>query len=219
MSVPKELINLWKQDFFLHEKTIAEIKLKLSSVGVNPRDEALRMAVARSNFLIRIYLHGQYKIKQKYPFKRVSIAETPLPERLINELGQDFKPEINDLKLNFGQSGTCTAFLLRKILEKLIFLTFAKNGQLSIIKDKQGHLVGLKDMLRLSTTTYVEGIPYLLPKVVEKIEGIKFLGDSAAHDPIANVDMETILPCMAFITTALEQLSAKLKPTHHKIQR
>src|SRR5208283_1843777 len=45
---------------------------------------------------------------------------------LLKKLGSNFEVEFRDLLHNFGESGTCTAFLLRKILEKLIYLAFAK---------------------------------------------------------------------------------------------
>ena len=47
----------------------------------------------------------------------------------------------------------------------------------------------------------------MLPKTVSKLQGIKFLGDTSAHNPLTNVKMETILPQMPFIITAYEELS------------
>lgn len=133
-----------------------------------------------------------------------------LPEKLVKALGKDFKTEISDLGLNYGKSGTCTAFLLRKILEKLIFSTFAKNGFSDKLKDKKSNFVGLKTMLNLSTINKVKGKPFLMPKTAKEIEGIKFLGDTSAHDPLTNVAMRTIIPQMPFIITAYEELSGKL---------
>lgn len=115
------------------------------------------------------------------------------------------------MKLVYGVSGTCTAFILRKILEKLVFITFAKNGISDKLKDKDGDFIGLKAMLNLCTTNKVNGKPYLMPKTEKEIAGIKFLGDTSAHNPPTNVDMKTIVPQMPFIITAYEELSTKLK--------
>ena len=51
----------------------------------------------------------------------------------------------------------------------------------------------------------------MLPKTAKLIEGIKFLGDSAAHNPLTNVEMDTIIPQMPYIITAYEEISTKLK--------
>lgn len=140
----------------------------------------------------------------------IVLTEQVFPEKLIKTLGKDFETEIFDLNLNYGKSGTCTAFLLRKILEKLIFLTFAKNDLSDQLKDSKGDFVGLKNMLNLATTNKIKGQPFLMPKTAKEIEGIKFLGDTSAHNPFTNVEMETIIPQMPFIITAYEELSKKL---------
>jgi hypothetical protein len=99
---------------------------------------------------------------------------------------------------------------LRKILEKLIFLTFAKSEMSDKLKDRNGDFVGLKTMLNLASSTKINGKPFLMPKTAKEIEGIKFLGDTSAHNPLTNVNIKTILPQMPFIITAYEELSKKL---------
>lgn len=136
--------------------------------------------------------------------------EKVLFEQLIKVLGKDFAIEISDLKLNYGVSGTCTAFLLRKILEKLIFITFFKNNLIDKLKDGNGNFVGLKTMINLATENNVNGKPLLMPKTAKEIEGIKFLGDTSAHNPLINVDMEDIVPLMSYIITAYKELAKNL---------
>ena len=131
----------------------------------------------------------------------------------IQELMKEyFKTELNDLRLNFGTSGICTAFLLRKILEKLTYIVFARNGIESKIEDKNspGSLVGLEKMLSIAEKEKIQGIPILTPKTAKKIQGIKFLGDASAHNPLVNVDMETIVPQMPYIITAYKELAERL---------
>jgi hypothetical protein len=131
---------------------------------------------------------------------------------LLKKLGSNFEIEFRDLQHNFGESGTCTAFLLRKILEKLIHLAFAKQGLVKKLADKTDphRLVGLDAMINLAVSEKPGGVPFLTSKTAKEIQGLKFLGDSAAHNPIANVDMKTILPQMPFIITAFEELSKKM---------
>ncbi len=130
-------------------------------------------------------------------------------KKLIKGMNKDFSVELKDLHLVFGKSGTCTAFMLRKILEKMIFLVFARNNKLQII-EKSGRIVGLKSMIEESTKNKINGTCILIPKTGESLKGIKFLGDSAAHNPLTNVEMDTIIPQMPFIITAYEELSSKL---------
>lgn len=131
---------------------------------------------------------------------------------LIQKFGRNFEKELADLHLNFGRSGNCTAFLLRKILEKLIYIVFTKNGIELKLEDKiiSGRLIGLDAMVDTATRERLGGIPFLLPKTAQEIRGIKFLGDISAHNPLTDVDMKTILPQMAFIITAYKELAQRL---------
>jgi hypothetical protein len=140
----------------------------------------------------------------------IILPEQVFSEKLVKVLGKEFKTEIYDLNLNYGKSGTCTAFLLRKILEKLIFLAFAKNSLSKQLEDANGDFVGLKTMISLATANKVQGKPFLMPKTAKAIDGIKFLGDTSAHNPLTNVEMKTIIPQMPFIITAYEELSKNL---------
>lgn len=141
--------------------------------------------------------------------KTTSKKEFPLKE-LRKKLGKKFNTEFDDLSLVFGKSGTCTAFLLRKILEKEIYLVFAKNRLGKKLETSDSRLVGLKKMLELAQTEKIKGKHILMPKTADKIEGIKFLGDSAAHNPLTNPKMETIIPQLPFIVTAFEELAINL---------
>jgi hypothetical protein len=49
-----------------------------------------------------------------------------------------------------------------------------------------------------------------MPKTKREIEGIKFLGDTSAHNSLTNVEMRTIVPQMPFIITAYDELTKKL---------
>ena len=212
LSIPNLLKELWGQGFFSSEKTFPTVRDAIGRLGSHPSDANLGMALGDSDFLTRRGKRGKFRYIQKYAPKGIVLTADILPDELISALGQDFETEIADLRINYGRSGTCTAFLLRKVLEKLIFLTFAKNGEQDKLEDKQrgGELVGLKTMLTLATAIKVAGKPFLMPRTAKEIEGIKFLGDASAHNPLANVSMKTIVPVMPYIITAYTELSKKL---------
>jgi len=210
-KAPQALKVLWARKFFDgKERRFQEIKKELSKLGCNPSDKTLHMALKNAKYLTRRGKRGHYLYIQKYASEELTLNEEILPKALIKKLGKNFKTEIADLELNYGKSGTCTAFLLRKILEKLIFLSFARSGISEKLKDKKGDFVSLKTMLNLATTYEVHGIPFLMPKTAKAIAGIKFLGDVSAHNPLINVEMKTIVPQMPFIITAYRELAEKL---------
>jgi hypothetical protein len=209
-SVRETLQELWTTGFFSSPKSFNEIKTQLANHGSNPADSALQMALSRAEFLTRRQLKGNYQYVQKFNVEKVTLTNEILPLELIGAMGEDFKKELDDLKLNYGKSGTCTAFLLRKILEKLIFLSFVKNGFEDKLKNKNGEFLGLTPMLNMATVCKIQGKPFLMPKTAKEIEGIKFLGDTSAHNPLVNVAMKTIEPVMPFIVTAYSELAKKL---------
>ncbi|MGD0338242.1 MAG: hypothetical protein ABSB78_05585 [Bacteroidota bacterium] len=142
----------------------------------------------------------------------LKLEESLFSDQLLTRVGKDFEIEFEDLGHNFWKSGTCTSFMLRKILEKLIFVSFAKHNLEYKLDDRTrpGFYVGLESMIHLASSEKVNGTPFLTGRTAKEIRGIKFLGDAAAHNPLTNVDMKTIIPQMPFIITAFEELSMKL---------
>jgi hypothetical protein len=207
---PQALKFLWTKKFFESGRSFGDIKVELGRLGCNPSDQNLQMALTRAIFLRQSGARGSYTYIQKYAAQGITLDHQFLSEELVRALGSDFETEISDLQVNFGKSGTCTAFLLRKILEKLIFIAFAKNNLDDKLKDEKGALIGLKTMLKMCTAQKVNGKPFLMSKTAKEIEGVKFLGDTAAHNPLTNVKMQTIIPVMPFITTAYDELAEKL---------
>lgn len=169
------------------------------------------MALTRANYLTSRMQGGPKKYIQKKPAisKEVDRIETELFEHsLLKKFEKDFKIEMADLQHNFGVSGNCTAFLLRKILEKLIFITFARHGLQAKLDDPRapGRLIGLEAMINAAAREKANGIPLLTSSTAQEIRGIKFLGDASAHNPLTEVDMKTIIPQMPFIITAYKEL-------------
>ncbi|HEV2112472.1 MAG TPA: hypothetical protein VGT99_14030 [Gammaproteobacteria bacterium] len=211
-KTPEALRALWAEGHFKDWRSQEMVAIELGNRGTNVPTNTLRMALSRSRYLVKQKKNGQFEYIQKRPAvsREIDAVETVLfsPE-LVRKLGNDFETEIADLHLNFGRSGNCTAFILRKILEKLIFIVFAKNGLLHKIEDKSapGRVVGLEAMINTAVQEKRrDGKPFLTANTAKHIEGLKFLGDASAHNPLTEVDMKTILPQMPYIIMAYKEL-------------
>ncbi|MCR4324491.1 MAG: hypothetical protein NUV69_02295 [Candidatus Curtissbacteria bacterium] len=207
---------LWIKGFFNEERALSVVADQIKKEwnhNFSPSD--LSKALTKSPFLIRKGKRLAFKYIQKISAtseKIESVKQNLFSEEVLQKLKKDFRVELKDLNLNFGNSGTCTAFLLRKILEKLVYIVFARNNIGAKIEDKNspGGLVGLEKMLNVAAVEKIRGVPILTPKTAQKIQGIKFLGDASAHNPLVGVDMETITPQMPFIITAYKELTERL---------
>jgi len=206
--------SLWNRGFFKDGRTLNEVSAEIiSQFGNNFSPVEISKALGKAPFLRCTGKRGSFRYIQKTsPVNKnlESIEENLFSKELLKKLGSPFESEINDLQWNFNHSGTCTAFLLRKILEKLIFKTFAKNNLSQKLEDSNGRGIGLEAMVNIACAEKVGGASFLIPKTGEKIKGIKFLGDVSAHNPLTNVDMETIIPQMPYIITAYKELVEKL---------
>lgn len=218
------------QDFFDSPKTTQKLidevrdifgkKLKTNEIQTYMKKfmgEGIIRAVRPSGFSGNFWILASVSKEKAFQMinknrKIMAIEEELFSEKLLKKLENDFSIEINDLRHNFGLSGNCTAFLLRKILEKLIYIIFSKNGIGTKLEDKTkpGGLVGLEMMINLCASEKINGIPFLMSKTAKEIRGIKFLGDVSAHNPLTNVDTKTIIPQMPYIITAYEELTKKL---------
>lgn len=133
--------------------------------------------------------------------------------KLKAKMKKNFSTEIEELEDNFAnRNGNSTAFLLRKILEKLLIIVFAKNNKETLLEDKArpGGWKGLQEMIDIASREKHGGIFYLTGKTATETKGMKFLGDVAAHNPKVSVSITTIAPQMPFIITAYEELATQL---------
>jgi len=133
--------------------------------------------------------------------------------KLRKKLQKNFGIEMEELEDNYASKhGNSTAFLLRKILEKLLIIVFAKNHKETLLEDKArpGGWKGLQEMIDIASREKHGGIFYLTGRTANETKGMKFLGDVAAHNPKISVAITTIAPQMAYIITAYEELAALL---------
>jgi len=216
-SPKKNLEELWMDGFFVNPKQVKETLEYLEEKGINFLMDSIRKAHIGAQYLTSKKKGKGLVYVQKYPPSKNGDIELEKVElfdnKIVSALGKDFETEIEDLRLNFGRSGNCTAFLLRKILEKLLFFVFAKNSLKNLIEDKNkpGGLVGLAKMIKIAPNNQINNTDLMTKKTAEKLDGIKFLGDTAAHNPLVNVDPETIDTQWPFVITAIKELLRHLK--------
>lgn len=174
---------------------------------------AIRPERSQSNFYVVTSVSRAKALSMIGKEQHVVEAEQKLfSEGLVKKLEKNFSIELAELHDNFGKHGNATAFLLRKILEKLLIIIFGKLGRDNLIVDngKPGGWKGLQEIIEIASREKVSGLPILLPKTATAIRGVKFLGDAAAHNPLTNVDTTTILPQMPFVITAYSELAERL---------
>jgi hypothetical protein len=174
---------------------------------------AVKPAGSSMNYWVLTHMRREDALRQINKQNKVREIEQELfSEKLVAKLKNDFSDELDELRDNFGKNGLSTAFLLRKVLEKLIIIVLGKNGKQHLLKSKQytERWLGLNDMIDVAVQEKISGVPFLLSRTAQEIKGIKFLGDTAAHNPLAAVDTKTIVPQMPYIITAYEELAKRL---------
>lgn len=142
--------------------------------------------------------------------KEVLSYEFPFPKELEKKLGREFEIDLKDLRLVWNRSGTCMAFLLRRIIEKGIYFAFARQGMVEKLKDPSNNSkqIGLKKMIDIAAIEKTQrGTPFLTSKTASHIKKSKFLGDVAAHNFLADVYPKQVQLGINFVITALEELS------------
>jgi len=157
-----------------------EIKLILSTSKPKDRISSIDQALIHLNSL---------EILDTRPLTE-SEKTRILPEKLIESWGPKFNTDNEDLNFVWNKSGNCTAFILRRIVEKAIFHSFAKNKLIDKLKDPNNpkKFVGLNSMIdKAKTERRVNGLPFLTTQTAEKLLAIKYLGDTAAHDFLTDI--------------------------------
>ncbi len=113
-----------------------------------------------------------------------------LPDVLVTKLGNKFQNDNEALNFVWGKSGNCTAFVLRRIVEKAIFHSFARNQMIDKLRDTNDHnkFIGLNGMIEKAKHEQRQnGLPFLTPQTADKLQKIKYLGDTAAHDFLTDI--------------------------------
>jgi hypothetical protein len=124
--------------------------------------------------------------------------------------------ELSELTANLhAKNPYATAFLMRRILEKLLFLAFSKNNEVRKIRrnpdDENSKLKGLDEIIGIAKRTIVGATPILTEATADGVRVSKYLGDMAAHSPVPfSVDMKSIDSSIGFTRGAYSELLAKI---------
>lgn len=124
--------------------------------------------------------------------------------------------EFIELTSNYeAKNPLATAFLLRNILEELLYLAFEKKTdfwqKIQVASKGRTRLVRLEEMIDAARKTDVNHSKILLEQTAHNVLGAKFLGDTAPHNPVASVHMQTIdLAAIPLVHTAYDELVAKI---------
>lgn len=222
MSSVIELIKLFYiEGFFSEWKTLADVKIELEKRGFNFSTPLISMSLMNSTkrgVLFRKKISGMNKYSQRQPPEvQIKEEETTELNKVFSEvtkkkLGERFQQDIRELNVAFiSDCGNSAAFLLRKILEKTIFHVLASNGKVDLTKNKDGTFMGLDSMINLCSREKLKGSPILLPKTAKELLGMKFLGDSSAHNYLADIELKDINHQLSYWTIAVKELIVNLK--------
>lgn len=157
------------------------------------------------------------KFKQGWKEIRAASPQNLKKDSSFNEvkkvLGHTFKKETEELEIVMNSCSDCTAFVMRKILEKLLFIIISKSDKkqkLREIKNKEGKLPNLTQLLNIAKVAEINDLHIISPKSISNLQGIKFLGDTSAHDYLTNVGFEDIKQELAHWRIAVKQLASNL---------
>jgi len=134
-------------------------------------------------------------------------------EEIKKCLGEAFKREMDELVLVSNNCPNSTVFLMRKILEKLLYITISKSNKKERIiklKREQNRLPTLSELINLAKSAEINDKHLIAPKNIDKIEGSKFLGDTSAHDYLTSVSFEDIKNEISFWRISIKQLCSHL---------
>ena len=208
-SVPSSLKLLWEKGYFVSSRSVVEVEEAIgASFGIHVTRQAVNGALSRAKFLHRKSgANGAEFIQRHPPVGTIAALANTIPDRIRILLGKPFATNLAELEMNFGKSGNCSAFLLRKILEKALRLVIGKHKLEGNFQEPGGKFFGLEKMISVAAKTKIGLKNIIEQKLGDQIQGLKFLGDMAAHDPWIDVDMKIIEPQMPYYWIAIEKIA------------
>lgn len=217
---PYWILEVMEKEFKKDRHTASEISdLLFNGFKIHVRPITITRAFSRSGNRIRPIKENKivyYQITSEGQ-KVLYGSQSPPPAELqklfmsIKKLGRKFENDHRELSICYNNScGNASAFLLRKILEKIIFHVFAKFKKIDKLKDNRGNFLGLQEMLKVASQEKLNGMPCLTPKTYKKVQGIKFLGDVAAHNFLIDVSIEEVKEQLPYILAAIKELTSHL---------
>jgi hypothetical protein len=159
------------------------------------------------------FLVHEEKISRYVEGERIELAKTgtidesarPLLRNFLNKkrieppfekhedaLRRHVGPEFSEFISNYeAKNPFAAAFLLRRMLERLLYLAFEKHSLTHLIRktssDPNSRLKGLEEIIAIANGPILSGNPILRRRTSDEFKGAKFLGDMAAHHPLGSV--------------------------------
>jgi hypothetical protein len=142
--------------------------------------------------------------------KKVQPHECGLNPAVVKRLGDNFEEEIRELAVaQIYGCGLSAAFLTRKLIEKSLSIVLGKAGFENEIYDAQRRLKNLSNLLDVAEKESFKGHPILARRTAEQLREIKFLQDTAVHNPFTIGNIEHVRRKLPVIEIALDELSQK----------
>ena len=203
---------LWKIEWFKEFRKPKEIEDKIEKdFGIYVENVIPTLKLKKFNKKIKYFPKKGWK-QIRAPIEKGIKKESNL-EEIRGCLGDAFKQEMGELVLVSNSCPNSTAFLMRKILEKLLYIIISKsdNKQKIIeLRKNQDRLPNLSELINLAKSAEIDDKYIIAPKNINKIEGSKFLGDTSAHDYLTNVSFEDIKNELTFWRITIKQLCSNL---------
>lgn len=205
-----EIIDLyWKQCYFNESRKPKDISSKIWDEF--KIDAGNIIMTLKSKKYLRKNKEGW---RQTRPSKKKFVLRTDDLEEIGIYLGDNFKKEISELKIALENQPNCSAFLMRKILEKASFIVLSRsdhNQKITHYKSKNGgELPQLNSLLNWLKQAEIKNLHVATPRNVKRIEGSKFLGDTSAHNYLTYVSFEEIKLEMPYWRILIKELAKNL---------
>lgn len=203
---------LWQIEWFSDYRKPKEIEDKIyEDFGIYVVNITPTLKLKRFNRRIKNFPKKGWK-QIRAPKEKGVKKESNFKE-IKEGLGSAFEKEMDELEIVSSSCSNSTAFLMRKILEKLLFIIISKSNkklEIDSIKNTEDRLPNLTELLNISKTAEINNQHILSPTNIRKLGGSKFLGDISAHDYLTSVSFEDIQNEISIWRISIKELYSNL---------
>lgn len=135
-------------------------------------------------------------------------SDSKLSPEVLAALGNSFSGEVREL--SFAMKNQCpisASVLLRRILEKLLIRVFLKHVQKTELVSANGDYRSLSFLLDLAQSTKIYGGVILNTRNASNLDKMKFLGDTAAHNPSITPSIVDVQTHLAYYSVAVTEIA------------
>lgn len=204
--------QLWLEGYFIQNRQPTDISKEVEKRGICPSN--ITMVLKSKRFKKKIKRFGKNGWKEIRSSNPKGIKKTRDFEELKEILGERFQQEFKELEINMLSCPNSTAFIMRKILEKLMFLSIVKSDfskKIEEIKNKENRLPNFSELMKFAHQAKINNIHIISPSNYKKIEASKFLGDNSAHNYLSSISFEDIKNEITYWRMAIKDLGQSYK--------